>query len=416
MGNIIDYVKQTADIPFEEAPFVREDALVLSQFCYLKFEGLVGDDSAPVSLKEIDIQENKESLFCIKNNEKDNRKLYAAILESKRFSDMKLAYYVSRVDVEAESQFAAITFLLPNDNVYVAFRGTDETMAGWQEDVALALKRPILGQMLSAAYLNTVVGKLKGRVFVGGHSKGGNLAMYASLCAKKSVKKKIETIFCFDGPGFRPEFLEDLEYEDIKKKLVQIMPKSSPVGLILNAPGEYEIIEAKSVGFLQHNIYNWVIKDNLLVNSEMTEQHLLAMRSMNEWILSLDDEGLENFVGFLCWLLDATEATTTEEFKANVALHTKALLKAGQNFDDATKEMISNFSKSYFELAGGLLKEEVQEKYDEFVKGMDERYEAVRLEFMEKTEEAKEMLEETKEKIEKTIASKRRKPRKKKEQ
>lgn len=368
MDNIVDYVKKMGDTDFSEAPFSTVDALVLCEFCYLKFDGLVPDfKGQPVSLFDVEASENKEDLFQDKNYEKDNRKLYNAIIGSGRFNSMRIGYYVNRVDIEAESQFAAVTFFLPGDNVFVAFRGTDETMAGWQEDFALALKKPILGQTLSAKYMDKVASLVKTPFMVGGHSKGGNLAMYAPMCASKLAKKNTSKIYIFDGPGFRPEAFKKEDYDLIKDKMVKIMPKSSPIGLLFNDPYEYQVIEAKSVGILQHNPYNWVIKKGELVPAKMTEQHLLAMRSMNEWLLSLDDQGIEHFVSMLCWILDATNATTTIEFKENAALHTRALIKAGQEADEKAKEMASLFLKSYAEFAGEMIKEDIQKKFDLFL-------------------------------------------------
>jgi len=367
MGNIVDYVKETSNITFRMEEFNTEDALVLSEFCYLKFDNLVGGmESEPITLGELDSFETKESLFSVKAYEKDNRKLYNAVLGSRRFSDMKIGYYVNQIDAESESQFAAVTFILQTGITVIAFRGTDETMAGWQEDFNLALKKPIIGQTLSAKYVNDVSEKIGKPFIICGHSKGGNLAMYSAMCANDEAQDRIIDIYSFDGPGFRPEFLENTDYEEIKSRIHRFMPKSSPVGLIFNAPGEYEIVEAKSVGVLQHNPYNWVIKNQKLVYTKMTEQHLLAAKSSNEWLLSLDDEGIENFVSMLCWILDATNASTTEEFKADMAAHTKALFKAGNEADEKYKEMASAFVRSYFELAGEMVKEEVRTKADTF--------------------------------------------------
>ena len=273
MGNMIDYVKNMGNFDFTEVPFQTEDALVFSELCYLKFDGIVeGQDKESISLSKIQNLPEKESLFCIKAYEKDNRALFKALTESKRFKDLLLSDYVNYIDKESETQFSAITFEIPRKVIFIAFRGTDETMCGWQEDFKLALKKPIIGQTLSTAYINEIAERIKVPFFVGGHSKGGNLAMYAAMCASDYAKHLITKIYSFDGPGFRPEFLAETEAGDFKSKLVSVIPKSSPVGMLLNTPGEYTVIEAKSVGVLQHNPYNWVInKDNKLSESSMTE-------------------------------------------------------------------------------------------------------------------------------------------------
>lgn len=408
MGNVVDYVCETKDQSFAEEPFSVEDALVLSEFCYLKFDDFVSSDcNESVAFSDICKSRKKERLFAVKSKEKDNKKLFYALKDSNRFKDMRIGYYVNHIDPEEETQFAAMTFYLPEDIVYVSFRGTDETMAGWQEDFCLAMKKPILGQTLSAKYLNTLASTIKKPFYVGGHSKGGNLAMYASICANKTTQKRIIKIFSFDGPGFRPEFLEKTDYEAVKAKLVRVMPKSSPVGLLLNSPGEYEVIEAKSIGALQHDIYNWVIKDGRLVQTTMSEGHINSVTRVNEWILSLDDESLMSVVEFLCWVLDSTEADTTEEFKENAFEHTKALLKAGKEADDEMKDMVGEFIKSYIEFTGESFMEDITEKYDEIMSGIYLKYDELTQEIKSFTEEAKELIDkaisETKEKIEDSI-------------
>lgn len=408
MGNVVDYVIETKEVTFKDLPFQTEDALVLSEFCYLKFEGFVSDDCHE-SVAFLDICNNpeKEKLFVVKAYEKDNKKLFNAIVDSKRFRNMRIGYYVNRIDRNSETQFAAMTFYLDEETIFVAFRGTDETMTGWQEDFYMALKKPIKGQTLSARYLNTLSDAVDSCFYVGGHSKGGNLAMYSSICAKKSAREKIIKIYSFDGPGFRPEFLKEADYEAVKPRIIRIMPKSSPVGLLLNAPGEYEVIEAKSVGALQHNIYNWIIKEGHLVKTKMSEKHERSVQTVNEWVLSLDDETLMSVVEFLCWVLNSTDASTTEEFKENAFEHTKALWRAGKEADSQMKEMVGGYVKSYLEFAGESFVENVSEKYDAFMDEINVKYDEMTKEFKEKTIEAKEKLDRTlsatKEKLEESI-------------
>ena len=145
MENIIEYVKVYGKDSFGERRFCREDALVLSQFSYLKFEGILEVMSrVPVSITEINSSKVRDSLFSDYRYEKDNRALFDAMMTSVRFSDLKVAMYINRI--EEGTQFAAFTFIMPGSNTLIVFRGTDETIVGWQEDMGLALKRNIGGQ------------------------------------------------------------------------------------------------------------------------------------------------------------------------------------------------------------------------------------------------------------------------------
>lgn len=366
VNDLTEYVREYGRFSLAEKEFSDEDALVLAEFCYLKFDGIVGDyEDAPISLEAIEFHVNKEDLFQDKRYEKDNRALYDAMVESRRFGGLKAAYYANKISVDKLSQFSAVTVILDEAHTVVCFRGTDETMVGWQEDFAMALKKPIYGQKRSIKYLSEVAKLTTGPLYVTGHSKGGNLAFYASMMCSGKVLKRIEKIYNFDGPGFRPEFLAEQEFGRIADKAVKYVPKASPIGLFLDTPLVPKVIEAKGVGALQHNPYLWEIKDGKLVGTKPTEQHELMMKSMNEWILGLDDEKLPVFVSMLCWLLDATDASTTIEMQADLAKHTKALFKAGQEVDEEMKEMAHTFVKSYFELASGMVLEEFRERTDQ---------------------------------------------------
>ncbi len=226
--------------------------------------------------------------------------------------------------------------------------------------------------------------------------------MYASMMASDFAQDSIVKIYSFDGPGFRPEFLDSQDYDELKDRMVKIVPKSSPVGLLLNTPGDYMVTEARAFGAMQHNPYTWVLKDNKLSETKVTEQHLLMMKTMNDWILSLDDEGVKNFVDMLCWMVDATQASTTVEFKEEMPAHTLAFIKASQDMDEESKDIVSGFVKSYFELAGEMLKEDVKERIEsvkaELLKKKDEVVSEVTKKRDEVMSEVNKMRDDTKSK------------------
>lgn len=364
-SDLIEYVRIYGNLSLAECPFTTEDALALSEFCYLKFESIVGGlDKEPMTLLDVNRHPNRADLFMDKRYVRDNSALYEAILESDRFRDMTVGYHVNEIDYDKGTQFSAITFFLPDGRAAVTFRGTDETMVGWQEDFEMVLKKPIYGQQLAVQYLADVAKRTTGRMIVLGHSKGGNLSVYSTMKCEDDVLNRIDQIYNFDGPGFRPEVLVENNYERIKPKVLKFIPKSSPVGLLLDTPGEAVIIEAKTMGATQHNPYNWIIKEGKLQKTTLTEQHELMMQTFNEWMLSLDDERLPQFVSTLCWLLDATAAETTIEFQDDVAAHARALFKAGQEVDDEMKEKTQELIRSYFDLASGMVREDFKERTD----------------------------------------------------
>ncbi|MBQ7933259.1 MAG: DUF2974 domain-containing protein, partial [Lachnospiraceae bacterium] len=154
-GTIIEYLKEYGQIPLAEAGMNEVDSLILCQLAYLKFEGLVPgvrEDAASVTLQQVARQADEEVLFADERYEKSNRALFEGMVASKRFGNMKLNCYVNIVEKEWETQFSAITFLLEDGTIYVAFRGTDETIVGWKEDFNMIHQYPIPGQSYAVKY------------------------------------------------------------------------------------------------------------------------------------------------------------------------------------------------------------------------------------------------------------------------
>lgn len=358
--NIIDYVLEYGKDTFGERKLSKEDALVLCQFTYLKFEGLMDSMSEEIlTIKQINGSKDKDSLFSDKKLEKENRALFEAMVDSKRFEDLRMCLYINRI--EKDTQFAAMTYLLSDNSVLVVFRGTDENIVGWQEDMGFALERPVTGQILSVKYINDISDRFRCNFSVAGHSKGGNLAVYASLMAHAGVRERIENIYSFDGPGFRKEFLKAKGYDSIRNKVIKVIPKSSVVGMILDEGKDSLVIEARSLGFSQHNPYMWVIKNGELVKTQQTESHKKLIESVNEWILDKDEHQLERFVEILNGLMASPDADTTRQYMKEFIKNTTKVIKAASDIDEDTKKFLSSFIKSYFEILMDMIKEEIPE-------------------------------------------------------
>lgn len=210
MKNIIDYAIGESDT-FKNRKFNAADSLVLSQLAYLRFDKFVPglfDIATPVSIKEIASKENLDMLFRDTWNSKNNRRLFFALANSSRFRDLKMVFYVNKIDNKTEKQFSAITFLLDDCSSYIAYRGTDSTFIGWKEDFNMAFINPIPSQEEGVAYLNAVADRISGQLKIGGHSKGGNIAVYSSIKCRQPVQKRITHVFSHDGPGFRDEVFQ----------------------------------------------------------------------------------------------------------------------------------------------------------------------------------------------------------------
>lgn len=352
--NIISYVEEYGDYTFVEKPLNDVDSLVLCQFSYLRFDGmvpLVTENKKSVSLRQLAEHERFDDLFQDDLFEKDNRALLQAMLKSKRYRSMKMNSYINITEKEWETQFAAVTFILEGGTIYLAYRGTDVTIVGWKEDFNMAFMSPVPGQEYSAKYINMVTGRWKNAFYVGGHSKGGNLAVYAAMNCKKPVRDRILKIYSMDGPGFRPEVLEKYPYEEVRDRIVKILPHSSLVGMLFERDNGYQVVESRSLGLLQHNAYSWLVEEEHFVYvKQIYEGRKLLDDTINDWVLSLDAKHIQIFVDTLFNVVSATEADNVIQIAADWKKSMNRMKAAIKDVDEETSEMLKEIVKSLFGL------------------------------------------------------------------
>ena len=357
------YLKEYGDVPLAERPMNDVDSLVLCQLAYLKFDGLVPgiDVNAPsVTLKELAEHPKADGLFADERYEKDNRGLFEGMLAGRRFCNLKLNCYINIVEKEWETQFSAITYILEDNTIYVAFRGTDETIVGWKEDFNMAYLSPVPGQAMSVKYLNMVTEKFGNLFYVGGHSKGGNFAIYSAMKCVPKVQERILKIYCMDGPGFRPEVLEECGYERIAGRVVKLLPHSSLIGMLFEWDTRYRVVESGSFGLAQHNPYNWKVKNGEFVMAEdIYERTRIADNTLNEWILSLDEGQIRLFVDTLYQVISASEADDLIAITADWKRSMMGVVAAIKEVDEDTIKMLQQVIKGLFELTRVRMREEL---------------------------------------------------------
>lgn len=354
MENIIDYVREWGIYSFMEKPLNEVDSLVLCQLSYLNYQKFVpGLDkrNTPVSIQSIYEEPERDCILDDYWYKDENKELFEEAANSVRFGSLKMNYYVNVVNEEEETQFSAITFILEDKSVYIAYRGTDATIVGWKEDLNLAFSKPLHSQYLATEYMDRVASYIAGCFYAGGHSKGGNLAVYAAMNCGERTRDKIIRIYNNDGPGFRPEIRKQGNFEAIADRLVKFIPRSSLVGMILEDHCDYEIVESKSVGLLQHNSYSWKVEAGKFLRAQnMTDSKLIRDASLNEWILSLSEEEIHTFVDTLYEVVSASEASNVFEFGADWKKCLQSVFAAARGVNDATKKAIHKITRSLFEI------------------------------------------------------------------
>ncbi|MBR6610458.1 MAG: DUF2974 domain-containing protein, partial [Oscillospiraceae bacterium] len=258
--SIIEYA-QTQMKTFDMLPFSPVDSLVLSQLAYMHLGDIVPSveyDNPPVRIADLYKAEFFDNILNDVRDAKSNKKLLDALCCSPRYRDIKINYFIDNIDEELEKQFCAMTFILPDGRIYVAFRGTDSTIVGWKEDFNMFFRSVIPGHISAVHYIQTVADRLAGPIYVGGHSKGGNLAVFGASFAGKEIQDRIEKIFNHDGPGLSAEIQAMEGFTELNSITDTTVPKASLFGLIFSSD-DYMVVKSDRMGIMQHDPFSWEI-------------------------------------------------------------------------------------------------------------------------------------------------------------
>ena len=356
MANINDYIDWRGDVPFELSPFNEVDNLILSELVYTDFGGIVPSDFnhtiTIAKARQKYFKKNKDSDTSQVSSLKMAPTLMQHMEGSVRFDDILLCGYVNEISKEDQVQFSVMTCILPDDTVYVAYRGTDNSLIGWKEDFNMSFLYETPGQKSAVKYLNDHF-KLETRpIRVGGHSKGGNFSVFASAFCKKEIQDKIVAVYSNDGPGFRKEVLETEGYQRILPKVISTLPQDSLVGVLLGNDYTNRFVLSDESGLNQHNGFTWQVKRNGFEFVENQGKSSLIMEdSLKLWLSDLDDEKRKRFVDLLFDALMASGANTTDDFVSNGL---KSITESFKLFNDATEEDKKLFMEIFKKLASSI--------------------------------------------------------------
>ena len=313
MANMFDYLSWRGDLPFSKCPVNPVDALILSTIAYTQFGGLITDDP----LHPVFLHKAVEAFFALPEPEQKIRvkrdlDLLLAVAESPRFRNVGLCFYRDEFLPEEESQFAAMTFLLDDGSAFLAFRGTDYSLAGWKEDFNMSFLETVPAQRKAVTYAEEFCEHFGGRVYFGGHSKGGNLAVFAAAKSSPEIRSRIRTVYNLDGPGFGQHMMGDPGYLAVVPKIETYIPQSSIIGMLLEHEEPYTVIRSRQVGILQHDPYSWdLMADRFLEASDLTPDNKFLDRTIKNWLAGMTSEQRSEFVDTVYELLSTGGAKTT---------------------------------------------------------------------------------------------------------
>lgn len=346
--NIITYA-QTVLEPFSVRPFSPVDSLILSSAVYicLPRELSAGHSWEGIPLRELFLAEHFEEMFHIPWMAEENRELLTAMVASPRFRDVKIRGYREQIDTVEQKQFAAMTFQLTPELCYVAFRGTDSTLVGWKEDFNMFFQCPVPAQKEAVSYLEEAVVNCPGAVLTGGHSKGGNLAIYAAAMCSEETRHRLGRVYSHDGPGFTEETLATEAFRRVEGIIERTLPQSSVVGLLLEQGANFRVVKSRNLSVFQHDQYSWVVKDgNFRDVKDLTHTAQYTDRALTNWLNGLSREERERFVDALYSVINANDMTTLAELRSDWAKHLPSILRAVNQLDSETKHFLGSTLKA----------------------------------------------------------------------
>ena len=352
MKNMLDYIKEFGHVSFEERAFSEIDALVLTELEYLPLEKVVPSDENGedfVTVKEIAeyMQEHKQELFAENPMmmTEERHEVSQVIADAPRFQSLKFFGVVSVWDKDTTKQFAAVTVEVEPSVRLVVFRGTDETLIGWKEDFLMTYSPLVAAQTDAKEYLAKQASLWGGDLMISGHSKGGNLAIYAAATQEEDVQLRIVDIFCFDSPGLYRSVLETKGYQNIVPLAMRYIPQDSLVGLMLESEVPYVIVKSNATGAMQHSAMTWEIEDGQFIKMEkLTKNSQLNDQTFKKWTESVSDEELELFWNVFFELLFSVGIDTVNDLYGQFMHYVQEFLKAAGNMDEEKRELLTRIA------------------------------------------------------------------------
>lgn len=318
--------------------------MILARLSYEPFDKIhLQTEHKPKAVREVvdallKVPDIKQSVLM-----KEDYELLWALSKCGRYENMFLTNYVNRIEEKNQTQFSAVTVQISDDLSYISFRGTDNTLAGWKENFNMTFICPVPAQVKAVEYLESVSASSKGQLIVGGHSKGGNLAMYASSFCSRETQDRILSVYNFDGPGFDEKILSMVEYQNICSRMVTFVPQSSIVGLLLEHNEQYIIVRSEEKReYMQHDIYSWMVERNhLFYLEQVTNSSRFIDHTLKGWLADMSVSQREKFVDAMYAILIQTNVHTLQEMDERWFESTRAILHSIGNMDGETKKLIT---------------------------------------------------------------------------
>lgn len=345
-NNYYSYLTYYGSNTFEHRQFNEIDNLIFATLSYVDFSGIVSENDKDkktieqVSKEYFDKYTEKEIKELFVSN-REGVKLLKELAKTKRFKDIKLFNYLYKGD--ENSQFSVVTCEINPKLYYVSFEGTDKLLSGWEEDCKMAYNFPVEAHVYAKKYLDRFILK-NVKLIVGGHSKGGNLALVSSMYANHFVKKKIINIYSNDGQGLRKAQIDSNYYKKIKDRYIHIIPNSSIVGLLLRHDNDYVVVKSNMPGLVSHSPNTWQVSYDHFEKTKLTRFSKVFDDGFTKWLDKYDDEKRKIFVKEIFNIFYSNNLKTLQDITLKKELLVR-LINTSKTIDPLVKEMAKDLLK-----------------------------------------------------------------------
>ena len=364
MPDIFDYLTWRGDLSMDQVPLGPVDALVLTTMCYVQFRDLV--PSGPE--RSVTLEQAAKNFLTLPKEERELRvrsrndeELLKKLLDCPRFSTLRLSSHVDRLEEASEMQFAALAVHLGKQGTFLAYRGTDNTLVGWKEDFNMSFQDAVPAQWVARDYLEQCAGWFEGDLILGGHSKGGNLAVFAASMCCPQVRNRVKAIYNHDGPGFAELMMNSDGYRQLVSRIHTFIPQSSVVGMLLEHQESYIVVKSRHIGVFQHDPYSWLVLGNDFLRLEdVTEGSRALDQTLKSWIAGLSPKERGEIVDTVYDLLQTSDADRVQELlqPKNIRSILRAVRREDEQSLRLVAESVGRLAKTAIQTVKDMKKEE----------------------------------------------------------
>lgn len=357
-NNIYKFLTIYKNKSYDEVPLTEADIVIGTIVSYADFLNVSKTkkydlENNLISFEKFNIKKYLDKLAKNYFNNEEAKRLLEVLFTSKRYHLTKIGYFSSELSEDNSTQFFALTAITKN-YACIFFRGTDNSLIGWKEDLDMMFKDKIPSQKLAKKYLYRIAELTNKPIIIAGHSKGGNLAFYSYLSASKKIKDRVFRVYNFDGPGINND---NLVIENNDTKLIKIVPSNDIVGMMMEKGDNYQIIKSYKKNIAAHDLFTWAFSTKsrytmLKKNPPLSKYSVTFKNTINIWLQKYQKKDFKDMVDFIYEVAVANKQSTTLNLKLDIIKKRKIYLERISQFSEKRKEklkiMTREFVKIYF--------------------------------------------------------------------